>query len=91
MSRQCCCNCGGIPPQLRVGDTLYGFCGGAFGRDSYGDKTVEYIGIARGKQYVVVSEDGWWNDELDRRDVWLHLWKGDPSELVEYTVKQDDD
>ncbi len=29
---------------LRVGDLLYGFCGGAFGRDSYDDKRVEAIG-----------------------------------------------
>lgn len=29
---------------LRVGDMLYGFCHGAFGRDSYADKRVEAIG-----------------------------------------------
>lgn len=29
---------------LRVGDVLYGYCGGFFGRDSYGDKRVEAIG-----------------------------------------------
>lgn len=41
---------------LRVGDTLYGFCGGAFGRDSYGDKRVEAIGA----DWVVVrgEDDG---------------------------------
>lgn len=29
---------------LRVGDVLYGFCEGYFGRDSYNDKRVEGIG-----------------------------------------------
>ncbi len=29
---------------LRVGDVLYGFCAGYFGRDSYEDKRVEAIG-----------------------------------------------
>lgn len=29
---------------LRIGDMLYGFCNGFFGRDSYGDKRVEAIG-----------------------------------------------
>lgn len=29
--------------QLRVGQMLYGFCGGSFGRDSYDDKRVEAI------------------------------------------------
>lgn len=27
--------------QLRVGQVLYGYCGGKFGRDSYSDKRVE--------------------------------------------------
>ena len=38
---------------LRVGDVLYGFCGGWFGRDSYGDKRVEAIGA----DWVVVRDD----------------------------------
>lgn len=29
---------------LRVGDLLFGYCGGAFGRDSYEDKRVETMG-----------------------------------------------
>lgn len=29
---------------LRVGDILYGFCGGFFGRDSYDDKRIEAVG-----------------------------------------------
>jgi hypothetical protein len=33
-----------FPPQLQVGQTLYGFCGGYFGRDSYHDKRVEAVG-----------------------------------------------
>lgn len=30
--------------EIRVGTVLYGFCHGAFGRDSYADKRVEAIG-----------------------------------------------
>jgi hypothetical protein len=33
-----------VTPPLRVGAVLHGFCHGAFGRDSYGDKRVEAIG-----------------------------------------------
>ena len=39
---------------LRVGDVLYGYCGGEFGRDSYADKRVEVIGA----DYVVVRTGG---------------------------------
>lgn len=31
--------------QLMVGQVLRGFCAGYFGRDSYGDKRVEAVGI----------------------------------------------
>jgi hypothetical protein len=33
---------------------IYGFCGGYFGRDSYGNKTV----IANGRDWVTFEEDG---------------------------------
>ncbi len=36
------------------GDTLYGFCGGYFGRDSYDDKIV----VAVGRDWVVARENG---------------------------------
>ena len=39
---------------LRVGDVLYGFCGGAFGRDAYGAKRVEAIGA----DWVVARKEG---------------------------------
>lgn len=40
---------------LRVGDVLDGFCGGYFGRDSYGAKRIE----AAGADWVVArDEDG---------------------------------
>lgn len=40
---------------LRVGDVIYDYCGGAFGRDGYGPKRVEAIGA----DWVVVRhEDG---------------------------------
>lgn len=59
---------------LRVGDVLYGYCRGAFGRDSYGNKRVEAIGA----DWVVVREDG---------D--LYFYEGDPEELLPYTVPED--
>ena len=37
---------------LHVGDLLYGFCEGYFGRDSYGDKRVEGVGA----DWVVARE-----------------------------------
>lgn len=37
---------------LRVGDILIGYCDGAFGRDSYGDKRIEAIGA----DWVVARE-----------------------------------
>lgn len=39
--------------QLRVGGILYGYCGGFFGRDSYGEKRIEAIGA----DWVVVREE----------------------------------
>lgn len=38
---------------LRPGDVLDGFCGGAFGRDSFGRKVVESIG----RDWVVVRDE----------------------------------
>jgi hypothetical protein len=35
-----------------VGKTLRGFCGGMFGRESYGDKVIEAVG----EDWVVVRE-----------------------------------
>jgi hypothetical protein len=55
---------------LRVGDVLYGFCGGAFGRDSYGTKRVEAIGA----DWVVARED----------DGGPLMCPGDPERLTEY-------
>jgi hypothetical protein len=41
-------------PFLQIGELLYGFCGGYFGRDSYGTKRVEAVGI----DWVVAREEG---------------------------------
>ena len=88
---QTCPECGAsIPeaPQLRVGDVLHGFCGGTFGRDSYGEKTV----IAIGPNYVVVSERttrGVWPDYEWYDQLYLH--QGDPNELLEYLAPESDD
>ena len=30
---------------LYIGQVLYGYCGGYFGRDSYGNKRIEGVGI----------------------------------------------
>lgn len=40
--------------RIEPGDTLYGFCAGRFGRDSYGEKVV----VATGRDWVVAREDG---------------------------------
>lgn len=39
-------------PQLRVGQMLYGYCGGFFGRDSYDTKRIEAVGT----DWVVARE-----------------------------------
>lgn len=65
---------GGSP--LRVGDMLYGFCGGSFGRDSYDDKRVEAIGA----DWVVARE----NDHP-------LMFAGNPEELTEYRDRKADE
>jgi hypothetical protein len=57
---------------IEPGDTLYGFCGGAFGGGSYGDKVV----VAVGRDWVVAREDG--------RPVFAAV---DPSSLVEHLTE----
>jgi len=54
---------------LRVGDILYGYCGGMFGRDSYDDKRVEAIG----SDWVVLREDG---KPL--------MYEGSPEDMLQY-------
>ena len=56
---------------LRVGDRIYGFCNGKFGRDSYENKRVEALGA----DWVVV------------RDGSGHvlLYEGSPEDLLPYT------
>lgn len=65
---------------LRVGDILYGFCGGEFGRDSYGDKRVEAIGA----DWVVVRGGGLLDTDLP------DLYHGDPEDLFQYTTKPEE-
>lgn len=57
---------------IEPGDTLYGFCGGAFGR-SYGDKVV----VAVGRDWVVAREDGFPVFAI-----------GDPLDLVPYLQEE---
>jgi len=54
---------------LRVGDKLYGYCGGEFGRDSYGDKRVEAIG-------------GDWVVARETASEQVVFYKGDPEDLT---------
>lgn len=37
-----------------IGDVFSGYCNGYFGRDSYGDKSVEALGI----DWILCREDG---------------------------------
>lgn len=60
---------------LHIGDVLVGYCGGFFGRDSYGDKRVEGIG----SDWVVVREDG-----LAR------FYEGDVGYLVKFVEGNDE-
>lgn len=43
--------------RINVGDTLYGFCSGYFGRDSYGQKRVVARGNERGHNWMVVWDE----------------------------------
>ena len=38
---------------LQIGQMLYGYCGGIFGRDSYDDKRIEALGF----DWIVVREE----------------------------------
>lgn len=40
-------------PFIAVGKPLYGYCGGAFGRDSYRDKRIEAFGV----DWIVAREE----------------------------------
>jgi hypothetical protein len=50
------------PLLVEVGDILYGFCGGAFGRDSYSEKRVVF---ANHDCILVVEEGGRYNSDED--------------------------
>ena len=60
------------PTQLRVGQMLYGFCHGAFGRDSYSDQRVEAVGsdwvVARDENGVARFTNSDPNELLDCTD-----------------------
>jgi hypothetical protein len=63
-----------VPP-LRVGDVLYGFCNGYFGRDSHDDKRVEAIG----GDWVIARTVGEFSSSPG-----LYLYEGDPEFLCQY-------
>jgi len=63
--------------QSLIGETLYGFCNGFFGRDSYEAKTIEAIGkdwiVARtgkGELRIATFEEGWKDSMLDLLKKW---------------------
>lgn len=60
---------------LKVGDTIYGFCNGHFGRDSYGEKVVEGIG----PDWVIVREGSH-----------VMSYQGDPQDLCKYRSEPDE-
>jgi hypothetical protein len=64
-----------------VGDTLYGFCNGYFGRDSYGDKRVVAVGKEKGTRWVLA-----W----DRWDNCLKLAQGFSKEDLEKWAKEEE-
>lgn len=72
-------------PRLQVGDTLYGFCGGHFGRDSYGEKYVEAIG----PDWVVARERIMFADSK-YRNVALFAHVESPDDLCEYRTEPED-
>lgn len=59
---------------LRVGDVLYGYCGGHFGRDSYEDKRVEAIGA----DWVVVRGGDIMRDNAP------DFYDGSPEDLCQF-------
>src|SRR5579872_1348239 len=64
---------------LRVGQVVYGYCGGRFGRDSYSDKRVEAIGA----DWVVCRTTGGNEEPV--------LFCGDPESLLAYTTAPEPD
>ena len=62
---------------IRVGDKLYGHCGGCFGRDSYDDKRVEAVGA----DWVVAREE----------DDNPNFYHGKPEDLEEYKIPPEED
>lgn len=44
--------------RIEVGDIVYGFAGGHFGRDSYADKTCIHTGLYDGERYAVFKGEG---------------------------------
>lgn len=69
---------GRVSQTLRVGAVLYGFCEGAFGRDSYGKKLVEGVG----DDWVVARD-------LD--DGIPVLARCDPESLLKFRTPPEDD
>lgn len=63
---------------IEPGDTLYGYCGGAFGRDGYGPHTV----VAMGRDWVVCRGGQIGGD-------YPYLYAGDPADLEEYLTEEE--
>lgn len=61
---------------LRIGEILYGYCGGSFGRDSYAEKRVEAIGA----DWVVCRSEGV-----------PCFYSGNPNNLCDYRTPEESD
>lgn len=56
---------------LLPGDLLIGFCGGAFGRDAYFDKTVEAVG----EDWIVIRDVDGRPEFASGEDIHSRLWE----------------
>jgi hypothetical protein len=70
------CDCTCHERQLKVGDVIYGFCGGEFGSSSYGPRLVIHVA----PDWVVYREDARYG-----------LWVGNPADLVPHTTPEEGD
>jgi hypothetical protein len=63
---------------LLVGQMLYGYCGGYFGRDSYESKRVEAVGV----DWVVCRDES--------GDIYFASGEDIHDQLAEYTTPEDE-
>lgn len=84
------------PDRLTTGDAVTGYCGGAFGRDSYGTKTVIETGSHEGSPWALVACEDFGRTGLvalygDEYDGAVAAWEDDPSYDEDDEAEEDDD